>query len=70
MASRLGVPIDLTSKASSSRSISAVPSRSSLPSAFSRMINSKRSAKDAPLRDRCYCPKLTYNSNYNPHEKP
>ena len=70
MASRLGVPIDLTSKASSSRSISAIPSKSSLLSAFNRIINLKQFAKDAPLRDKCYRPKLTYNSNYNPYEKP
>ena len=70
MASRPSVPINLTSKASSSRSIFIVPFKSSLLSAFNRIINLKRFAKDAPLRDKCYCPKLTYNSNYNPYKKP
>jgi len=68
MASRPSVPINLTSKASSLRFTFAVPSKLSLPSAFNRIINSKQSAKDAPLRDKCYRPKLTYNSNYNPYK--
>ena len=70
MASYPDTPIDLTSKALGIRSISAVPSRSSLPSAFSRMIDPNRPLQDVRLRDKCYCLEPTYNTNYNPYEKP
>ena len=70
MASHPDTLVDLTSEASGSRSASAVPSGLSLPSAFNRMMNSNRSTKDVPLRDKCYRPEPTYNSNYNPYEKP
>lgn len=62
--------VDLTSEASGSRFAFAVPSGLSLPSAFNQMMNSNRSTKDVPLRDKCYRPEPTYNSNYNPYEKP
>ncbi len=70
MASHPDTPIDLTSEALGTRSVSAVPSGSSLPSAFSRMMDPNRPLQDVRLRDKCYRPEPTYNTNYNPYEKP
>jgi hypothetical protein len=70
MGSRQNTPIDLTFEASSSRAISAVPSESSLPNAFGRMMAGKPKVQEVIRRDRCTRLEPTYNVNYNPFEKP
>ncbi len=63
-------PIDLTSKASGTRSTSAAPSGSSLPNAFGRMMAGKGPAQEVLIRDKCKRPEPEYNTNYNPYEQP
>jgi hypothetical protein len=70
MASHPDTPIDLTFEALGSRFRSIAPSRSSLPSAFNRMINPNRAGLDVRLRDKCRWLKPIYNSNYNLYKKP
>jgi len=70
MASYPDTPINLTFKASSLRFKFIAPFRSSLLSAFNRIINPNRVSLNVRLRDKCYRLKLIYNSNYNPYKKP
>jgi hypothetical protein len=60
----------LTFEALSSRAISTVPSESSLPNAFGRMMAGKPKVQEVIRRDRCTRLEPIYNVNYNPFKKP
>ncbi len=67
MSFRASTPFDLDA---SPFEASASTSKSTLPSAFGRMIQPNRPPTALLVRDRCTRPEPTYNDKYNPYVLP
>ena len=66
MSSRQSTPVKIDATASEA---SATPLGSTAPSVFGRMMGTETVQKKA-IRDTCKRPTPTYNTKYNPFEKP